>query len=335
MSLLSPDDLLPYDPFDGMRFGPETCFLSGQPVGPTDTIPVFADWLQARYRLADRPIQLLDQRTVAFRDLRLPASPAVRQRVADLEARVETAAAAGPAALRALGDDALFLWMGKMFYGIFITELLNEFEPLIKPRYPLAENAALVRRFQAFFQLLQGLRVPAEYADFVPGSVFVLEADPAEDATPFEYDDDLNTLVFSIKLDKAVLVACLVDIGLVGQAMRKVYADAQRPLHPVQIAEFKARVYYAAHLLHVVPDIYPRHPRPGDTTLVFDALIDDVTGAIFNPWENAAYAQALAEMWQRWHITLADVVAIPAEPMSLLYDEAGEPRELKHWPIIV
>ena len=54
MSLLSPTDLLPYDPFDGMRFGPETCFLSGQPVGPTDTIPVFADWLQARYRLADR-----------------------------------------------------------------------------------------------------------------------------------------------------------------------------------------------------------------------------------------------------------------------------------------
>ncbi len=334
MSQLTPADLLPYDPFDGMRFGPETCFLSGQPVGPADTVPIFADWLQARYHLAERPMQLLDQRTVQFRDLRLPASAAVRQRIAELESRVEAAAAQGPAALRALGDDALYLWMGKMFYGIFITELLNEFEPLIKPKYPLAENAALVRRFQAFFQLLQGLRVPTEYADFVPGSVFVLETDSAEDVTPFEYDDDLNTLVFSIKLDKTVLVACLVDIGLIGQAMGKVYADARRPLHPVQVAEFKARVYYAAHLLHVVPDIYPRHPRPGDTTLVFDALIDDVTGAIFNPWENAAYTQTLAEMWQRWNITLADVVAKPAEPLSLLYDEAGEPKHLLHWPSV-
>ena len=333
MAPLSPADLLPYDPFDGMRFGPATCFLSGQPVGPDDTVPIFAEWLQTRYALAERPIQLLDQRTVLIRDLRLPASPAARQRIDELESRVAAATAQGPAALRALGDDTLFLWLGKMFYGIFITELLNEFEPLIKPKYPLAENAALVRRFQAFFQLLQGLRVPTEYADFVPGSIFVLEADPAEDVIPFEYDDDLNTLVFSIKLGKTVLVACLVDIGLVGQAMRKVYADAQRPLHPVQIAEFKARVYYAAHLLHVVPDVYPRHPRPGDTQITFDALIDDVTGAIFNPWENSAYTQTLAEMWQRWHITLADVVAKPAEPMSLLYHPDGTPRELKHWPV--
>ena len=90
----TPADFMPYDPFEGMRFGPTTCFLSGQPVGPTDTISVFADWLQARYALAERPIRLLDQSTVAFRDLRLPASPAVRQRLAEVEASVAAAARA-------------------------------------------------------------------------------------------------------------------------------------------------------------------------------------------------------------------------------------------------
>lgn len=328
----TPADFTPYDPFEGMRFGPGTCFLSGQPVGPADTVPVFADWLQARYGLADWPIQLLDQRTVLVRDLRLPVSPAVRQRVDELEMTVAAAAAQGPGALRALGDDALFLWLGKMFYGIFVTELFNEFEPLIKPRYPLAENAALLRKFQAFFQLLQGLRVPTEYADFVPASIFVLDVDPAEDIMPFEYDDDLNTLVFSIKLGRSVLVACLVDIGLIGQAMRKVYADAQRPLHPAQAAEFKARVYYGAHLLHMVPDLYPRYPRPGDTHLVFDALIDDVGIAVFNPWENAAYAQALAELWHRWGIAPAAIMRDPDQPLSLLYTADGQPQVLPHWP---
>ena len=326
-------DLLPYDPFENMRFGPTRCFLSGAPAGPIDTLPVFADWLQTRYDLADRPIHLLDQRVVALRDLTLPVSPAVRLRLLALEATIAAAAAQGPAALRALGSETLFWWLGKMFYGIFITELLNEREPLIKPKYPLTENAALLRRFRTFFQLLQGLRVPTEYADFVPGTVFVLEVDAAFPQPAFEYDDDLNTLVFSIKLDRAVIVACLVDTGLIGQAMSRVYADAQRPLHPAQVAEFKARMYYAAHLLHVVPDIYPRAPRPGDTKLVFDALIDDVTGAIFNPWENPAYAQALAELTQRWGLTYSTIMADPTEPLSLLYDAAGQPRPAAGLPL--
>ena len=328
-------DLLPYDPFENMRFGPTRCFLSGVPVGPHDTIPVFADWLQTRYTLAGRPMRLLDQRTVELPELTLPASPAVRPRVLALEETVAAAAAQGPAALRALGEETLFLWLGKMFYGIFVTELLNEQEPLIKPKYPLAENAALLRRFRTFFQLLQGLRVPTEYADFVPGSVFVLEADAGFEQPEFEYDDDLNTLVFSIKLGQSVVVACLVDTGLIGQAMSRVYADAQRPLHPAQVAEFKTRVYYAAHLLNIVPDVYPRQPRTGDTTMVFDALLDDVTGSIFNPWENPVYANALAELTQRWGLTYATIMADPSAPLSLLYDANEQPRPASAVPLPV
>ena len=330
MSQYSVADLTPYDPFETLRFGPTICFLSGQPT--TATIPVFAEWLQASYQLAGREILLLDRSITTYQDLRLPLTAALRPRLDALEKEVQAAALEGPEALRALGDDKLFLWMGKMFYGIFITELFKEQDPLVKPQYPLAENAALLRKFQAFFPLLQGLRVPVEYADFVPGSIFVLEVDPAEDFIPFEYDDDLNTLVFSIKLGSAVLIATLGDIGLIGQAMRQVYADARRPLHPAQVAEFKARVYYAAHLLAIVPDIYPRYPKPGDDRLVFDALIDDVSNVIFNPWDNFAYTQALSEMWQRWNIPLTKIRQDITQPMSLLYDDDSRPRTLSAWP---
>ena len=318
-----------YDPFEGMQFGPGRCFLTGQPVGPADTIPVFPAWLQATYGLAERPIYLLDQSQTTYGALRLPLAPALHPHLAELEAEIQAAAQAGPAALRALPPARLWQWLAKMFYGIFVTELIQQQEPLIKPQYPLAENVQLVQRFRAFFQLLQGLRVPTDYADFVPGSVFVLEADAAYEAPVFELDDDLNTMVISLKLGQTVIVATLVDIGFIGQAMRQVYADAQRPLHPAQVAEFKARAYYAAYLLAVIPDVYPRRPTPADAPgveLVLDALVDDVTSAIFSPWENLTYGHTLTGLWHRWGLSEEVILRNPFQPLTLLYDAAGQPQ---------
>jgi hypothetical protein len=318
-----------YDPFEGMQFGPGRCFLTGQPTGPTDTVPVFGEWLQAAYGLAERPIHLLDHSQTTYAALRLPLAPALRPRLQALEDEVQQAALGGPAALRALPPARLWQWVAKMFYGIFATELVQQQQPLIKPQYPLAENAQLLQRFRPFVQLLQGLRVPTDYADFVPGSVFVLEVDDHYEAPVFEYDDDLNTLVFSIKMGSAVVVATLADIGFVGQAMRQVYTDAQRPLHPAQVAEFKARAYYGAYLLAAVPDIYPRRPGPLDppeAELVLDALVDDVTATIFNPWDNLAYGHVLTGLWPRWGLTEEMILRNPLQPLSLLYDATGQPQ---------
>ncbi|TGD81664.1 hypothetical protein [Hymenobacter wooponensis] len=329
---LSAADLTLYDPFDGMRFSMHQCFLCGAPTTPpTDSVPVFAEWLMERYNLAVRPIKLLDMSIVNYQDLRIACCPRCRtQHVEPLEARVEEAANEGISGLRRLDEQSLFLWLGKMFYGILITELLNELDPLAKPQYPLAENAQMLRRFQAFFQPLQALRVPIEYDDFVPGSIFILEADPTEDHMAFEYDDDLSTIAFSIKLDNTVLMACLVDNGIIAQAMRRVYQDAHRPLHPVQVAEFKARVYYAAYLLNVIPDYFTRPVKPGDTEVVMDTFIDDITATVFNPWENSGYAQSLLEMWKRWQIPLEEIMRDPEQPLSYLYDADGQPQVMKH-----
>ena len=326
MPRLSAADLTPYDPFAGMRFGPKPVFSPANPLVPPIPFLSLPTGCKRRYHLVGRPILLLDQSTTTFAELQLPASPAARRRVAALESQVEAAAAQGPAALRALPAETLFLWLGKMFYGIFITELFKEQEPLMKPRYPLAENAALLRRFQAFFLLLQGLRVPADYADFVPASVFVLEVAPQADPPGFEYDDDLSTLVFSIKLGNSVVVACLADIGLVGQAMRRVYADAQRPFTPGAGGRVQARVYYAAHLLNVVPDIYPAPRSPATTRWCSMPCSTTSARRCSTPWENAAYAQALAELWQRWHLTPSEINADSTRPLSLLYDAETQPR---------
>ncbi|MBG8554611.1 hypothetical protein I5L79_13720 [Hymenobacter sp. BT594] len=318
-----------------MRFSTNSCFLCGAPAqAPQDTVPVLAPWLLDRYQLSKRQMRLLDQSVVAYEELRIPCCPQCRlQAVEPLEAHMAEVANGGLTAWQQMNEQQLFLWLGKMFYGILLTELLTELDPLIKPQYPLSENGQMLGKLQSFYQVFQALRVPIVFEDFTPASVFILEVDPAEDTIPFEYDDDLSTMMFSIKLDNVVLVACLLDNGIIRQAMRRVYEDVQgKALHPVQVAEFKARVYYAAYLFNVVPDYYVRPVKPGDQQLVYDTLIDDVTREIFNPWENSGYAQSLQEMWKRWRLELPEIMRNPAQPLSFLYDEEGMPRTIVSYP---
>jgi hypothetical protein len=323
-------DLTLYYPFEDKRFA-DHCFLCGTHTAPDDTVLVFEEWLLARYGAAGQQIQLLDQSVQTFSQLMIPCCPTCRtQYVAPLEARVAAATAAGGVGLRTLDEKTLFLWLGKMFYGILVLELLNELNPLVKPQYPLSENGQMLRRLQAFFQTFQALRVPIVFEDFTPASIFVLET--TAHTVPFEYDDDLTTMSFSIRLDDTVVMACFIDNGLLRQAMRRVYQDARRPLHPVQLAEFKARVYYGAHLLNVVPDYFPRPLPPGADHIIYDTLVDDITREIFNPWENAAYGQSLQEMWKRWQIPYTEIMRDPGRPLSYLYDDNGVPRTLEHFP---
>ncbi|SHJ42399.1 hypothetical protein SAMN02745146_3120 [Hymenobacter daecheongensis DSM 21074] len=326
-------DLTLYYPFEEKQFA-DHCFLCGTPTTPAQAVLVFDEWLLQRYQLAGQRIQLLDQSVQEYQNLRVPCCPGCRTRyVQPLEATVAAATAAGPAGLRALDEKTLFLWLGKMFYGILVLELLNELNPLIKPQYPLSENGQMLRRLQAFFQTFQALRVPIVFEDFVPASIFLLETDPGQDPISFEYDDDLTTMTFSIKLNGMIIIACFIDNGLLRQAMRRVYQDAQRPLHPVQLAEFKARVYYGAHLLNVIPDYYPRPIQPHDDHIIYDTLIDDITREIFNPWENSGYGQSLQEMWKRWQIPYTEIMRDPARPLSYLYDAQGTPRTLESFPV--
>ena len=60
--------------------------------------------------------------------------------------------------------------------------------------------------------------------------------------------------------------------------------------------------------------------------LSLDALVDDVTATIFNPWENLAYGHTLAGLWPRWGLTEAMILRNPFQPLSLLYDATGRPQ---------
>jgi len=319
-----------YDPFDKMQFNGQTCFLCGAAINPQQTIPVFSNWLMQHYHFGEKQLLLLDKSIIPYQDLTIPCCTHCQQQyVEPLEQRLQKAHQKGATGFKAADERDVYLWLAKMFYGILVRELLNEQNPLIKPEHAVGENPKMLTKFQSFFKLLQALRVPVLFDDFTPFSLFMLELKETENSTPFEYRDELSTMMFSIKMGSVQLVCHLLDNNVLQKALQPVYDDLKdKPVHPIQAAEFTARTYYAAYLFNLIPEYFERRPAPGEDFLIYDTLVDDITMSVFNPWEQQAYAKLLAEMWQKWNISQTQILQNPREPLSYIYDEQGDFRAI-------
>ncbi|MFC6996253.1 hypothetical protein [Rufibacter roseus] len=329
-----PQHLTLFDPFEHMRFGRQICFLCGTNITEDQEVTVFPEWLMEEYAFAEKALRLLDQSVVQFKDLKIPCCRRCQEQyLQPLEEQVQEAQKKGVAGLRALDEKLLFQWMGKMFYGTLITELIREQDPLIKPEYAVSEQPKMLLKFQAFFKVLQSLRVPMVFPDFIPSSIFVVDVDASAEPERFEYRDELSTMMFSLRMDNTLIICCLLDNGMIKQAMRRVWTEVEpRQLQPIQAAEFSARVFYAGYLLNVIPDYLLRTVKPQDEYVVMDSLIDDVTNVIFNPWQNSSYAKLLSMAWANWGISQEQILQNPQEPLSMLFTPQGEFIEFPQIP---
>ena len=326
-------DLRLYDPFQNMQFSDSNCFLCGTDITIEQRTPVFATWLQEKYNLQHKELLLLDKSVSTFSQLTIPCCDHCHtQHIIPLEQDIAQAAEQGIAGLQALDEKRLFQWIGKMYYGTLITELIREADPLIMPEHAVSEDPKMLGKFREFFKVLQSLRVPMVFSDFIPCSLFLLEVSPTEDELPFEYQDELTTMAFSIKLGPVVIVCKLLDNGIIRKALGRLYRLTQgQQLHPVQVAEFKARVFYAAYIFNVVPEYFERPLKPEDEHITFDTIIDDVTNEVFNPWEMTAYAHMLEEMLKPWSIREKNILANPQQPLSFLTNEQAEFQPMERY----
>ncbi|MBF9254399.1 hypothetical protein I2I11_13930 [Pontibacter sp. 172403-2] len=320
-----------YDPFENMQFSDAHCFLCGTTITTEQRTPVFGEWLQQKYNLHDKELLLLDKSVTTYRQLTIPCCGHCHtQHILPLEEEVAKAADQGLDGIKSLEPQRLFQWIGKMYYGTLATELIKEMDPLIQPQYPISEDPKMLGKFRELFKVLQSLRVPMVFSDFLPCSLFLLEVSPTEDDIPFAYQDELRTMAFSIKIGAVTIVCTLLDNGIIRRALGKLQQLVEgKQLHPVQAAEFKARIFYAAYIFNVIPEYFIRSPKPSDDHLTLDTLIDDVTSEIFNPWEMATYAHMLEEMLKPWDIREQDILKFGAQqPVSFLLDEQNQFRPI-------
>lgn len=322
-------DLTLYNPFQQLLSIDKHCFLCGQPVNPTDVTPVFPEWLMATYNLAQQEILLLDKSILTYAELTLPCCSNCREHyLAPLEQQAQSAAADGLSGWQQLDEKIIFQWLGKIFYGLLLREIKAEQDPLLQPQFLLTEDIYMLDKMQSFFKVLQSIRVPMVFPDFIPCSIFMVPLQPDSGSAVFEFRDDLHTMMISLKMGDMLLVCCLLDNGILKEALERMWRPlSNKALYPKQAAEFLAQVYYAAYLLNVIPEYFVRPVKPGDQALVIDTLIDDITASVFNPWQITGYTHMFEEMLKRWGITETEILKNPHQPLSFLFDAAGNFKE--------
>lgn len=228
---------------------PAKCFLCGVSVeiGSRSKEHVFAQWLIDRYHLRREQLTLLNGTYIRYEQLTVTACiPCNSGPLSRLEMEIGEAFRLGPAAVRDLDPERLFLWLAKFYYGILFRELTLPVDRRDPSADPIVSDE-LIRQFGVHHLLLRRLLNQVNWTDF-PASIFIYEC--LEDSDPkknFDYFDALDQPYVSVRIGSTYVAAFLQDFGAVKQygvsSWEIPELAAGIRLHPLQVIELDCLFY--------------------------------------------------------------------------------------------
>ncbi|HWK57704.1 MAG TPA: hypothetical protein VNQ80_10210 [Parapedobacter sp.] len=312
-----------YNPFEDFRFDNNTCFLSGEPLrSAEERIQVFPDWLMCKFDIADKPFKLLDESLRTYKQLRLPCTAAVAERISELDNHIERAFEQGYEAVKEMDSVTLFQWVARMVYGVVFNEIQAGIRQQALSGEAMNFSQVLVHKFKNLHLMLQSLIVPIQF----DGISFTLVTARVDNPVgTFSYRDEINTLVYSLRMNDFGLIVCLQDNGANG-AYHKAFMEPSsgRRLHPIQFEELCARFFYSAYLFNRLPT-YTVMPTAERVYIEPMPLMDMSMKPVFDHWQVKTYGQVLENFWKPWGYTLFEIIKDPEHPMSFLLDSEGRP----------
>lgn len=320
-----------YNPFLDFKFDNDSCFLSGEALQSKDEqIQVFPLWMMRQFDLEEKPFKMLDENIVTYKSLKLPCSVEMAGLFESLEKKIAFAMQEGYVSVKEIPELELFQWVAKILYGVVFNEIQSGVRQAFLTGEALNFSQALVHKFRNLHSMLQSLRVPMEFEHRNPFSVLVLPVDNANDN--FTYRDEINTLIFSFRMNDFAIIATLQDNGTHAiyheDALRAVLG---KKLHPIQFEEICARYFYSAYLFNRLPE-YTYMETPEKVYVEPMPLNDWTLKPIFDNWQVKTYGQVLENFWKPWGYTLFEIIKDPEHPMSFLLDEDGQFRENLNLP---
>lgn len=309
-----------FNPFETLHFDNETCFLTGKDLQPDESISVFPEWILNRFSLRDKKFRMLDQVTgIRYGELKLPCSSDVKNAFNILEEEIQSTFTKGYEEIKKIPEHKLFLWMGKLVYGVLYNDLSLEISRTQKKEKNFKMSSSLKKRFGKFHLMLQSLLYPMEFKGLKPWSISIVRLKYSQDT--FNYKDEPIRLNFSLGMNGFGIVGCLMDNGAVGIRQQDIIKKvSDKILHPIQFEELCCRFLYTNYLLkkqarHII--------QTKEEKLIIESLplTETKDEPLFDHWDDNMFAQVLAGYWEPWGFTKKEIITPPDSPISFLEND--------------
>jgi hypothetical protein len=299
------------------------CFLCGrllEEFGSTEE-HIFPRWVQKRFDLWNQKLTLLNGTTIPYRSLTVPCCEECNKyRLQPIEVAMSAAMAKGAEEVRALGNNVLFLWLGKIFYAILYKELsLSSERKKINSGAMVPEE--VIRGYESHLFFLQAARGKVETKDFCPGSIFVFRTQSHNQvAFQWDYCDNIDTLFMGVRMGEVGIIGVLADGG--AQQLFSDFCEPIQdfPLHPIQFRELCAVFSYQSTLATRTPKYITKIGTPHE---VYQLPLGGMsTRPLFNDWDFDKYAKFLAYYTD---MPLGQIRPETGKIMTYLYDPDNKP----------
>jgi hypothetical protein len=314
-----------YNPFSGLDFNFQKCFLTGEPVNFSEEhISVFPEWILDRYSLHDKTFTMLgDGYITKYKELRIPCSrKVIHEVIIPFEKEIEKAFSKGYDEVKKLPEELLFQWMAKLVYGLLYIDLSNALKYHTERNEKFTLSSFLQNKFRNLHLMLQSLNTPMVFKGKKPWSITIARVRYSKDI--FNYKDETNKLNFSLGMNGFGVAACLQDNNENAVFHKELTTKIDgRVLHPIQFEELCGRFIYSNYLL--TPSL-EYSAEATDDKIVVELIPSAVQNKrpLFELWEDEMFAQVLANYWKPWGITMKDIHTFPNSPISFLVNEVTD-----------
>ena len=304
-----------FNPFTDLIFDEQFCFLTGDLT--TEKMPVYPDWLMEHFKFGDDRIEMMDKSKVyTYADLQLPCSPRVKKAFEKLEEEIKKAYKKGFEGMASLDEHLLFLWTGRMVYGMLYYEMQYESSRMLKRRETFELSPMLRERFGNFHLMLQSIVEPISFVGQKPWSIAVFPLKYSADI--FSYRDDTVNLLFQFGVNGFGLITCLQDNGVIGEKQQDLLEKMKgHVLHPIQFEELFARFHYSDYILQYKPEYKIENTEKG---ISIEAIPVTATQdrPVFGFWDEEVFAQLLTNYWSVYGIQREDIIQFQKPFLSFL-----------------